>query len=66
MRNIWDVKFTVPKPRKLHDGREVLWNDNFQLGVLAETLERALFMIRAAHPDATIYNINHRGKVDLP
>jgi hypothetical protein len=62
--NVWAVQMTLPPIPNTAD-RFRRYVTNKRVVVFAETLERALGMVREAFPDATFYAANHRGKDEM-
>lgn len=53
----WSVRFTLPKSETAKRS----WAVNLCASVVAPTAERALAVIREAHPDAEVFQVNHKG-----
>lgn len=55
---VWMVRFTLPKgdPKG-----EPNWAKNMTITCVCSDIDTAIALIRAEHPAAQIYNINHKG-----
>ena len=58
----WHAHVTVLDPKSPEQRRYVM---NRTFGSVAGTIEEVLAQSRKAHPTATIWNIQHRGSVDM-
>lgn len=53
----WSVRFTLPKDES--KGRS--WGVNLTATCVCDTAERACALVKAAHADAVVYQVNHKG-----
>ena len=60
----WDVRFSRPVLRKYTvqgETKEYLQNSNFHVMAAADSVAKVQELIAAEYPDATIWQVNHRG-----
>lgn len=55
--HLWSVRYTLPKDEA--KGRK--WAKNGNATCVADTAEGAIALLKLAHEDATIFNVNHQG-----
>lgn len=52
--SLWNVEFSTDPTEKRK------WRQNHILGVVSETLDRAIEIVREAHPDARIHAVHKK------
>lgn len=57
--HFYDVRGSLPKKGGLS------YRKNFDKHVVAVSIVRAIELVMKAHPDATIYSVQHRGKINI-
>lgn len=69
--NAFAVRVTFPAGSVAKDGKPRRWAHNDTVTVVAESIDRALAMVHAEWPSATVWGANHIGSrtilmVDVP
>lgn len=62
MRRLDSYMIQATEPKQYPEG---VHPHNFCCGVVAVDLEDAVRTFRAAHPDAILWTVSHRGKVEV-
>lgn len=53
----WSVRYTLPKDEAKSRG----WALNGSYTCVCATIDEAIALVREQHPDAVVYNVNHKG-----
>ncbi len=61
MKSYWTIRYTVPVAWK--DDPSKTYNHNDYTGIVADTIDDAMAKLRSEVPNATIYGVQHQGKV---